>query len=124
MDESILGSIKTLLDIDESDTAFDTDIIMHINSVFMILTQIGVGPVTGFTISDDSAIWSDFIDNIEKVAAAKSWTYMKVKLLFDPPLSSTLLASMERMIAEFEWRLTLPVDSSESDGEEESQNGE
>ena len=110
--ESILTSIKKLLGIDEEYTHFDADIIMHINSVLMILTQLGVGPETGFVIEDDTSTWDDFVPevNAAQLHAIKSYIYMKVKLMFDPPLSSAVIEAMNRQIAEFEWRLNVAVD--------------
>ena len=110
--ESILTSIKKMLGIDEEYTHFDDDVIMHINSVLMILTQLGVGPAEGFMIEDDTSTWVDFIPeaNAAQLHAVKSYIYMKVKLIFDPPLSSAVIESMNRQIAEFEWRLNVAVD--------------
>ena len=108
--ESILTSIKKLLGIDEEYTQFDNDIIMHINSVFLNLTQLGVGPSEGFQIEDDSDTWEDFIGDSNQLQAVKSYVYLKVKLLFDPPLSSSVIESMNRMIAELEWRLNVAVE--------------
>ncbi len=108
--ESILTSIKKLLGIEEEYTQFDNDIIMHINSVFLNLTQLGVGPAEGFLIEDDTATWEDFIGDSNQLQAVKSYMYLKVKLLFDPPLSSSVIESMNRMIAELEWRLNVAVD--------------
>ena len=103
--ESILTSIKKLLGITEEFENFDSDIIMHINSVFMILNQLGVGPSEGFTIEDDTSTWVDFIPDTTKVEAIKSYMYLKVKLLFDPPTNSTVVDSTNRLIAELESRL-------------------
>ena len=108
--ESILTSIKKLLGIEEEYTQFDNDIIMHINTVFLNLTQLGVGPAEGFLIEDDTATWYDFIGDSNQLQAVKSYMYLKVKLLFDPPLSSSVIESMNRMIAELEWRLNVAVD--------------
>lgn len=108
--ESILTSIKKLLGIEEEYTQFDNDIIMHINSVFLNLTQLGVGPADGFLIEDDTATWEDFIGDSNQLQAVKSYMYLKVKLLFDPPLSSSVIESMNRMTAELEWRLNVAVD--------------
>lgn len=108
--DSILISIKKLLGISEEYTQFDDDIIMHINTVFLNLTQLGVGPEKGFAIEDDSAEWTDFIGNRNQLQAVKSYVYLKVKLLFDPPLSSSVIDSMNRMISELEWRLNVAVD--------------
>ena len=114
--ESILTSIKKLLGIDEQYEHFDSDIVMHINSAFMILTQIGVGPSEGFSIKDKTDVWSDFIPNDHKLESVKSYVYMKVKLLFDPPLSSTVMESMNRMISEFEWRLNVQAETENQNG--------
>lgn len=105
--ESILTSTKKLLGITEEYTHFDNDLIMHINSVFLNLNQIGVGPEEGFLIEDKSAEWADFIEDSVLLQAVKSYMYLKVKLLFDPPLSSAVIESSNRMIAEYEWRLRL-----------------
>ena len=88
--DSILTSIKKLLGISEEYEHFDADLIMHINSVFSILAQIGVGSSDGFMIEDKNAIWKDFIDNEAKLMLVKSYMHLKVKLLFDPPLSSSV----------------------------------
>jgi hypothetical protein len=103
--ESILTSIKKMLGIAEEYTHFDADLIMHINSVLSILTQIGVGPSEGFSIEDEVATWTDFILADSRLEFIKSYIYMKVKLLFDPPLSSSVIESMNRIISELEWRI-------------------
>ena len=108
--DSILTSIKKLLGIEASYEHFDSDLIMHINSVFMILTQLGVGPSEGFTIEDSSATWDDYISDPTKLQSVKSYVYLKVKLLFDPPLSGIVVEAMNRMISELEWRLNVEVD--------------
>lgn len=111
MDDSILISIKKLLGIGEDDEQFDPDILMHINSVFMILTQIGVGPESGFSIQDDSSKWADFVSDINKIEAIKSYIYLKVRLLFDPPTSSSIMEAINSLISELEWRLNVIVDT-------------
>lgn len=111
MDDSILISIKKLLGIGEDDEQFDPDILMHINSVFMILTQIGVGPESGFSIQDDSSKWADFVSDINKIEAIKSYIYLKVRLLFDPPTSSSTMEAINSLISELEWRLNVIVDT-------------
>lgn len=116
--DSILTSIKKLLGITEEYTHFDADLIMHINSVFMILTQLGVGPPEGFMITDDTSTWDDFIKDEHNLQAVKSYMHQKVKLLFDPPLSSAVLDSMNRMINELEWRLNVQAESVQSNEEE------
>lgn len=104
--DSILTSIKKNLGINEDYEHFDADIIMHINSVLMGLTQIGLGPTNGFEIKDKYNLWSDFIsEDFRYFSAVKSFVYIKVKLLFDPPLSSAVIESMKHMADEYEWRL-------------------
>ena len=111
--ESILTSIKKLLGIDEDTEDFDTDIIMHINSVFLILNQLGVGTSDVFSIQDKYSSWEDFIpDGNHK--AVKSYMYLKVKLLFDPPLTSAVMEAMERQIKEYEWRLNVSADTNQN----------
>lgn len=117
--DSILTSIKKLLGIAEEYEHFDTDLIMHINSVFSILTQLGVGPSNGYSISDKYATWDDYIADRSKIEMVKSYIHLKVKLIFDPPANSSVTESMKQMISEFEWRLNVAVDP----GEEEIQNG-
>lgn len=108
--ESILTSIKKLLGPDEAYDHFDPDLIIHINSVLMVLTQLGVGPAEGFSISDKSAVWTDFVPE-KNVEAVKSYVYLKVRLIFDPPQSSALIASIEKQITELEWRINVMVEN-------------
>ncbi len=111
MDNSILTSIKKLLGITAECTDFDPDIIMHINSVFMVLNQLGVGPSKGFRIEDDSAEWDEFIDDGECLDAVKSYMHLKVKLLFDPPLNASVMEATKQLINELEWRLNVQAES-------------
>ena len=111
MEESILTSIKKMLGMEENYNVFDTDIIIHINTIFMTLNQLGVGPSSGFKIEDDSAIWSEYIDEDSDLEAVKTYIYLKVKLLFDPPLSSSVIEVMKQSIAELEWRLNVQTSS-------------
>lgn len=107
--DSILTSVKKLLGIAEEYDSFDMDLIMHINSVFTILTQLGVGPAEGFTISNAETQWSEFIDNAA-VESVKSYMYVKIKPIFDPPASSAAMEALNRMASELEWRLQVAVD--------------
>lgn len=110
--ESILTSIKKMLMIAEEYTHFDADIIMHINSVFMTLNQLGVGPSEGFYIEDDTSTWTEFIPDLNQLQAVKSYMYLKVRLLFDPSsLGSATLAAYERQIQEYEWRLNVAAET-------------
>lgn len=110
METSILNSIKNLLLVPDDLTEFDNMIITHINSVFLNLAQLGVGPEEGFSIEDETAEWDEFISDNAQLQSVKSYMYLKVKLLFDPPLSSSVIESMNRQIAELEWRLNVAVD--------------
>ena len=106
--DSILTSIKMLLGISEDYEHFDADIIMHINSVLMILTQLGVGPAEGFSIQDKTQTWGDFLgEDAALLEGVRSYVYMKVRLMFDPPTSSAAIESMTRLANEFEWRLNV-----------------
>lgn len=109
MTDSILNTIKRMLGLIDSDTTFDTDIIVNINSVFMTLHQLGVGTETVFSIADATALWATFLTDPEMYSAVKTYIYFKVRLMFDPPSSSYHLSSMERQISELEWRLTAQV---------------
>lgn len=108
--ESILTSVKKLLGITEEYKHFDSDLIMHINSVLMVLSQIGVGPENGFTISGDDETWFDFLLENSQLELVKSYVFLKVKLLFDPPMGSAVIEAINRQISEFEWRLNVAVD--------------
>ena len=110
VDDSILTSIKQLLGIMEDYEHFDTQLIIHINSVFMILTQLGVGPSEGFVIKDKSDTWSEFLTTGQNLELVKSYVHLRVKLLFDPPQSSIVMECLNRMISEYEWRLNVAVD--------------
>lgn len=111
--DSILNSIKKLLGIPKEYDAFDTDLIIHINSVFTILTQLGVGSPKGFAIKGTSDKWTDFIpEDNHMFESIRTYVYLKVKLLFDPAsLSSAAIASTERMISELECRLNISAES-------------
>lgn len=111
MMESILNSIKKLLGLGSDDNHFDPDIIMHINTVFADLTQLGVGPEEGFSIEDDLSSWSDFLSDMSKFESIKSYMYLRVKLLFDPPLNASVLTSCKEQIEKLEWRLNVAAES-------------
>lgn len=117
---SILTEIKKLLNIQEDDTSFDMDVIIHINSAFFILNQLGVGPDIPFTISDKNSAWEDFLPTSDKnFAAVKTYIYLKVRLVFDPSsLSSYALTSMQNQINEYEWRFREQADYNSYGGSE------
>lgn len=103
--DSILLSVKKMLGISEEYDHFDSDLIMHINSVFLILNQLAVGPKTPFSITGEDETWNDFFSDSTPIDLVKSYTYLKVRLIFDPPTTGVLHEAMERQIQEFEWRL-------------------
>ncbi len=111
MDENILESIKELLPISSDVDAFDNTIMMHINTVFFTLHQLGVGPKSPYSISTGEETWEDFLGNdLADLEAVKTYVYMKVKIVFDPPTNSSLLQALKELIAEYEWRLNVAVD--------------
>lgn len=117
MIDSILTSIKKMIGITEINTDFDSDIIMHINTVFLSLKQLGIGPAEGFMINDESAKWEDFISIEEDpetkplLSSVKSYIHLKVKLAFDPPLNSAVTEAINKQIAELEWRMNIEAES-------------
>ena len=109
--QSILTSIKKLLGITEDYDRFDADIIMHINSVLMILNQLGVGPEKCASITDKIDTWYDVFGDMDNIEAVKTYIYLRVRILFDPPTSSFVLESMNRQISELEWRLNVQAEN-------------
>lgn len=107
---SILTSIKEVLGLPDDYEHFDNDVLMHINSTFMILNQLGVGPEEGFSITNKDATWSEYLGSDSNLELVKSFMYLKVRLLFDPPTNSFLVDAIDRQIKEFEWRLNIEVD--------------
>lgn len=107
MEHSILTSTKKVLGIDAAYTAFDLDIITHINAVFSTLHQMGLGPELGFEIEDATPVWTDFEADPVLVGHIRTYVYLKVRLIFDPPSTSFVLAAMEKQAGELEFRLSL-----------------
>lgn len=112
--DSILTSIKKLLGIQEDYVHFDPDITMHINSVFMILSQLGVGPEGGYRIEDKTNTWDEYISEEDNLDAIKTYIHLQVKLLFDPPQSSAVIEAMKRMVDQIEWRLNVEAEQKKS----------
>ena len=110
MTDSILTSVKKLLTgLTENDTSFDDDIIIHINSALSILNELGMGQ-PGFHIEDASETWEDFLGDLTHVDMVKSYVVLKVRLMFDPPSTSTMVETYQRRIEELEWRINAAVD--------------
>lgn len=105
MADSILESTKKILGLAAEYTPFDPDIITHINATFSVLSQLGVGPEDGFFITDDEPTWDQFIAPSAQLNLVRSYMFLKVRMLFDPPQTSYLIEAMNKQIAEFEWRL-------------------
>lgn len=114
MNDSILNDIKKLLGIMESYEHFDVDIIIHINTAFSTLTQLGVGPSDGFSITNKTETWADFIgDDYLKFQSVKTYIYLKVRMIFDPPSNSSAAEAIKSTISELEWRLNINAESKE-----------
>ena len=109
--ESILTSIKKMLGIAEEYEHFDADLISHINSAFMVLTQLGVGPAEGYVISNKSNTWDEFLEDETKLAAVKTYMHKKVGLFFDPPTGSALMDATKSVVNELEWRLNVEAET-------------
>jgi hypothetical protein len=107
MEESILTSTKKILGLDQDYTAFDLDIITHINAAFTILNQLGVGPEEGFYIQDEDDLWSEFLVPSNQLQLVKTYVFLKVRILFDPPATSFLIQAATDQIREYEWRLNV-----------------
>lgn len=110
MEESILTSTKKILGLAPTYVPFDLDVITHINAAFSILTQLGLGPTEGFSIEDDTAVWEDFGVPVAQLGLVKTYIYLKVRFLFDPPGTSFLLDAASNQIKEYEWRLQVLAD--------------
>lgn len=107
MEERILTSTKEVLGLADNYTAFDLAIITHINTAFSVLQQLGVGPVEGFMIEDKSSTWDEFVVPLEQMSMIRTYVYLKVGLLFDPPATSYLIQAKKEQIDQFEWRLNV-----------------
>lgn len=108
--DSILDSTKKVLMISSDDPTFDLDIIMHINSVFSTLHQLGVGPKDGFEIEDRENTWAEFLGGNRIINSVKTLMYLQVRLWFDPPTTSYDLSAKKEQIQELQWRLNVAVD--------------
>lgn len=112
---SILESTKKILGLDADYKEFDHDVIIHINSVFSTLQQLGVGPKQGYMILDEANEWSEFIQDDVRLNAVKTYLYLRVRMLFDPPQTGYLVTSLEKQVEELEWRLHIVPETTDSD---------
>lgn len=115
MNESILTSIKKMLGIEETYTQFDSDIILCINTVLSTLTQLGVGPKTGFSISDKTTTWSSFLGFDQRLEMVKTYVHLRVKILFDPPQNASLAGILNAEAKEYEWRIVIAAEQAPDD---------
>lgn len=118
--QSILNTVKRTLGLEEDYTVFDQEVILHINSVFGTLWQLGVGPANGFEIEDATSIWSDYLADDLTLSPVKSYMYLRVRMLFDPPTLGYIITAMQEQIKELEWRIVVaaePYIVGDSEGE-------
>lgn len=109
--DSILNSVKKILGLDPDYKAFDPDVLMHINTTFVTLNQLGVGPEAGFMIEDDVPTWDTFLGTDPRLNSVKSYVCLKVRMLFDPPQTSHLVEAMNRQAEQLEWRISVHRES-------------
>jgi hypothetical protein len=110
MQDSILMTIRKLVCGDPYADHFDTDLLIHINACFSILNQLGVGPENGFVVTDETQSWSSYVADNRTLNMVKTYVTLKVKKIFDPPLTSSVLEAMDKEISQLEWRLNVAVD--------------
>lgn len=120
MSESILTSVKSTLGLLEDYDAFDVELVFHINSTLATLTQLGVGPLHGFSIANKTAIWSDFLPNEARHNLVKQYVGLRTKLLFDPPTPGYVHASFEKIIDELAWRIVVMNDEINVENQEQT----
>ena len=103
--ESILDSIKAMHGIESADTSFDKELIMHINGALMVMTELGVGPLAGYSITSKDQTWTEFLQGRTDLDLVFNDVHLRVKLIFDPPQNSFLVTAIERQIKEYDWRI-------------------
>lgn len=124
MQNSILLTIKQMLGIPSEYSVFDEELIVYINTVIAALRQLGVGPENGFAITGENDSWEDYIGDTSMYENVKSYIYLKVRMMFDPPSSSFVLEAFKNQAAEIEWRIYIQADEDMDEGENNAgQNG-
>jgi hypothetical protein len=113
MEQSILKSTKKILQIGIDDDSFDLDIMTHINSAFSTLHDLGIGPIAGFVIDDDSEVWDDFVNEKVQQSRVKTFVWLTTKLAFDSPAVVHLLNATEEQLKEVTWRLNVKREETE-----------
>lgn len=110
LEPSILKNIRKMMQMPEDYTDFDMELTIHINSAFSTLHQLGVGPETAFSIQDEGAVWTDFTENTKTIESVKTYVYIAVRILFDPPTNSAVLTAFQDQKKELEFRLNVAGD--------------
>lgn len=113
MSDSILATIKKMLGLDDGYTPFDTEILVHINAAFMTLCQMGIGPKEGYNVTDYDQTWSNFLVNPVMLGAVKTWVYLQVKMMFDPPTNSFVMDAYKTQADQILWRLNVQAETVE-----------
>lgn len=109
--DSILNSVKSYLGIQSEDTAFDSDILMAINAIMVVLNQLGVGPSSPFVVDSSTQTWEDLL-GANPIGGVREYVNMRVRMLFDPSTNNQIMDALKEQIAEFEWRIIAEVDKS------------
>ena len=110
LNSSILGTIRNMIGPEDDYTFFDNEIAVHINTFLMTLTQLGVGPKSGFSITGDDETWMDFLGSSSLYEPVKTYLYLKTRMIFDPPNSSSVMDAMQRTCEEIEERLRMQAE--------------
>lgn len=113
MNDSIVATIKKMLGLEDNYTPFDMDVIVHINTALLTLCQMGIGPREGYTVTDYDQTWDDFLTNKVFLGGVKTWIYLQVKMLFDPPTNSFVMDAMKQQSEQILWRLNVQAESVE-----------
>lgn len=106
--ESILDSVKKVIGPSVSYTVFDPDLVMHINTTFFTLYQLGVTEEP-FVITGNDETWDDFHSE-KDLEAVKTYVALKTRMYFDPSTNSALISAINEQIKELEVRLNYEVD--------------
>lgn len=109
--KTILEDIRHAIGLGDEHTFFDSDLILHVNSTFDIIHQLGAGPIDGFVIEDGSETWDDYFAGYKTIEFIKTYMYISVKLVFDPPQNSFLVKALEDKQKEYEWRINVAAES-------------
>ena len=115
--DSILVTVKKILNVPAEEQAFDTDLVLLINSEFMVLKQLGIGPENGFSISDYDTTWYDYTKDKDLIDTLKIYVALRVRMIFDPPASSIVADAINSRINECQWRLNVQAETNRKEAE-------